>query len=64
MLKDVRQKKGISQNELSRIANVSQSLICDIENGKVKNPGVQTMLQLAKALECSLDDLVDIEAAG
>ena len=57
-MKEYRERENISMNQLAKKAGISQSLVCDIENGKVKNPGVRTMKRIADALNCSLDDLV------
>ena len=59
MLKTIRQQRKISQAKLAEKSHVAQSLISDIENGNVKNPGIQTMRQIAKALDVSIDELLD-----
>ncbi len=58
IIEQKRTEKGMSQIALSRLSGVKQSVISDIENGKTRNPGIETVLSLAKALGCSLNDLV------
>ena len=58
IIEQKRTEKGMSQVALSRLSGVKQSVISDIENGKTRNPGIETVLSLAKALGCSLNDLV------
>ena len=59
-LRVLRELKGMTQTELSVSANVSQSLISDIENGRV-SPTVRILKNLAKALGVSVADLLDEE---
>lgn len=48
-----RQEAGMSQQELSKIAGVTQADISKIENGK-GNPSVRTLKKLATALNKTL----------
>ncbi|ALA41332.1 hypothetical protein ABE82_07270 [Paenibacillus peoriae] len=50
ILKRERKKKGITQLELSKKANMSRSYIADIERDRY-NPSVETLTSLARALE-------------
>ena len=59
LLNEMREKRNMTQHELATAAGVSQQAICFIELGKRNNPGIFTMLKLAKALRCSLYDLID-----
>lgn len=52
----VRWEKNWSQGQLARISKVSQSTICDIENGN-RIPNLETALKLSKALSQSVDSL-------
>ncbi|EPZ37779.1 helix-turn-helix domain-containing protein [Anoxybacillus ayderensis] len=56
-IKQIRQMKGLSQAELSAIAKVSQSLISDIENGRV-SPTLRVLQKLADALDTKLNELL------
>lgn len=58
IIEQKRIEKGMSQIALSRLSGVKQSVISDIESGKTRNPGIGTVLSIAKALGCSLNDLV------
>ena len=58
IIEQKRKEKGMSQVALSRLSGVKQSVISDIESGKTKNPGIGTVLFIAKALGCSLNELV------
>jgi transcriptional regulator with XRE-family HTH domain len=49
-IKKLRVQQGISQMELSLRANLSQSFLANLENGK-KQPSVLTILKIADALE-------------
>ena len=56
-IKDLRLKKGLSQEKLARLADVALNTIAKIEAGESKHPTIQTMAGIAKALGVSLDDL-------
>jgi len=55
-IRELRNKRGISQEKLARLADVSYNTIVKIESGESKNPTFQTMTGIAKALNVSLDD--------
>lgn len=56
-LKKARKKKNISQDKLSKLANVSNTTIIKIESGANKNPTVSTLKKIARALGVTLNDL-------
>ena len=58
-LSEMRIKRNMTQEQLATAAGVSQQAICFIEIGKRKNPGIFTMLKLARALRCSVYDLIE-----
>jgi transcriptional regulator with XRE-family HTH domain len=57
-IRELRNKKGLSQEKLARLANVSFVTVVKIESGESKHPTIQTMAGIAKALDISLDELV------
>lgn len=57
-LRKLRKKKGLSQEKLARLADISLNALTKIESGFAKKPTIQTVVKLAKALEVSIDDLV------
>lgn len=58
MLKEIREKRGMSQAELSRRTGISQGVISYIECGRTKNPRIDTMQAIAAALHCTVDELL------
>ena len=60
-IRELRNKKGLSQEKLARLADVSYNTIVKIESGESKNPTIQTIAGIAKALEISLDKLMKNE---
>ena len=56
-VRELRNKKGFSQEKLARLANVSYNTVVKIESGESKNPTFQTMTGIASALGVSLDTL-------
>lgn len=59
ILKKLRKKRHITQQELSVSSGIRQQVISKIECGKTISPGVDVMHRLAKALRCTVDDLIE-----
>jgi transcriptional regulator with XRE-family HTH domain len=57
IIKELRVKKGLSQEKLARLADVALNTVVKIEAGESKHPTIQTMAGIAKALGVSLDNL-------
>ena len=58
-IKRLRQEKGISQDKLSKLADISLNTVVKMEINQSPNPTLETIQKLAKALDVSLDDLVN-----
>ncbi|MCL6445041.1 MAG: helix-turn-helix domain-containing protein [Alicyclobacillus sp.] len=56
-LREIRERRGLTQIELSHMAGVSQSIISDIENDCV-SPTIRVLQKLASALGVSVSDLL------
>ena len=54
----LREKAGISQQELGRLSGVPQGVISTIESGATKHPRTDTAAKLARALGCTIDELL------
>ncbi len=57
-IKKLREKKKISQIQLAEMLNVTQSAVAMWETG-VNKPRVGTLVQLAKILDCTVDELLN-----
>ncbi len=57
-IKKYRQKLGISQDRLSKMADVTYNTIIKIESGGSQNLTIDTLSKIAKALSVSVDDLI------
>ena len=53
-IKEKRERLGISQKELAEKVGISQSFLCDIEQGRSK-PSIDTAVKIAYAL--NIDDI-------
>ena len=56
-IKKRRKEKGLSQDKLSRLADVSHATIIKIESGGIQSPTINTVQKIAKALDVGLEDL-------
>lgn len=57
-VKKLREKLGLSQEKLARLADVSNNTIVNIESGKQQNPTVETIKKIANTLGVSIEELV------
>ncbi len=57
-IKKLRQAKGLSQDRLSKAADVSYNSIIKLETGGITNPTIETLQKIAKALEVQVDNLL------
>ena len=56
-IKKLRKAKDLSQDKLSRLADVSHATIIKIESGGIQSPTIDTVQKIAKALGIGLEDL-------
>jgi transcriptional regulator with XRE-family HTH domain len=57
-VKKIRAKKGYSLEKVARLADLSLNTVVKIESGVNKNPTIDTLSKIAKALEVGVDDLI------
>lgn len=57
-LAKLRKEKGFTQEGLARKADISFHTLVKIESGGIKNPRIETVIKLAKALGVNTDDLI------
>jgi len=48
----------LSQDRLSKAADVSYNSIVKLETGGITNPTIETLQKIAKALEVQVDNLI------
>jgi transcriptional regulator with XRE-family HTH domain len=58
-IKKLRKQRGLSQDKLSKLADISHNTIIKIESGAIQSPTMDTASKIAKALGVSLDDLIN-----
>lgn len=58
-IKKLREAKGLSQEKLARLADVTNNTLIKMESGENNNPTLETLKKVAKALEVSVDDLIN-----
>ena len=57
-LRQIRERKGWTQNHLADVSGVPQPSIWRLEKGHIRNPKTSLLRKLAAALEVSMDYLV------
>lgn len=58
-IKRYRKEKGWSQELVARKADVPFTTFTKIENGTTKNPSIESLVKIAKALSISVDILLE-----
>jgi len=57
-IRKYRKERELSQDKLSRLADVSHATIIKIESGGIQSPTIDTVQKIAKALGVGLEDLI------
>jgi len=60
-LAKLRREKDLTQEGLARKADISFHTVVKLESGGIKNPKIETVVKLARALCLSVDDLIKKE---
>ena len=58
-IKKIRKKKGLSQDKLAKLADVTLTTLVKLESGANDNPTVKTLVKVAKALDVTIVGLID-----
>jgi len=58
-LANIRKQKGWSQEKLAVESDISYNTVIKIERGGIKNPKIDTVIKLAKALGITIDELIN-----
>ena len=58
ILREEREKKGMSMTVLAQRAGLSQAMISFVER-EIRNPSLETMLRMAEVLEVNLGDVIN-----
>ena len=58
-IKKYRQKKGLSQDQLSKLANVTHTTLIKLESGVNDNPTIKTLKKISEALGVRVDLLIE-----
>lgn len=57
-IKKLRKQKGLSQDRLSKLADISYNTVIKLESGNITNPSINTLQKLARALNVGVGDLL------
>jgi len=57
-IKKYRAKLSVSQDQLSKLAGITYNTLIKLSSGASKNPTIETLSKIAKALHVSVDDLI------
>jgi len=63
-IRELRRRRGMTQQALAAAAGVSQGQLSRLENGETINPSQQTLLGIAEALHVTLTDLIGRPITG
>ena len=57
-IKRLREEKGISQDKLSKLADISSNTVAKLELGDSPNPTIETLQKIAKAFDITVNNLL------
>jgi len=57
-IKKFRERMGISQDKLSKLADISSNTVAKLELNESPNPTIETLQKIAKALNVKVDDII------
>lgn len=57
-IRKLRELKGISQDRLSKMADISLNTIAKLELDNTQNPTIETLQKIASALDVKVEDLI------
>lgn len=60
-VKELRKKRGMTQEELEQKSGVSRVTISGLENGTERNTTTETLLKLASALDTTIDQIFYVD---
>ena len=63
-VRELREKEGLSLQELADLVGVSKAHLWDLEQGRSKNPSIELLKKLADKLKVSVADLVGENPTG
>lgn len=58
-IKELRERKGLSQSELARAVNKTETTVRNWEHGRTGLDWIKAVIDLCTALECSPQDLIE-----
>ncbi len=62
-IRRIRKEKGLSQDKLSKLADVAFHTIVKIEGGDTDNPKIDTVQKIAESLGVSIDELTQVSTS-
>mgnify|MGYP001596870867 CR=1 FL=1 len=57
-IKQLRNKQGLTQDELARKSNLPYTTLTKIETNVITKPSIQTVMKIAKGLGIGIDELI------
>ncbi|MBU2043680.1 MAG: helix-turn-helix domain-containing protein [Candidatus Omnitrophica bacterium] len=57
-IKKLRKKRGLSQDKLAKLADVTHTTLVKLESGANDNPTIKTLAKIAAALNVKVDELI------
>ena len=58
-IKQIREQKNLSQEQLANLLEISQSKLSKIENGRIKKIEMKLVLKFCKSIDVSLDEFFE-----
>ena len=59
-IKKTREEKGMKSHDVTRLLGMDNGYYSRLESGTIKNPGINTIMLIAEALEVDICDLINL----
>lgn len=57
-IKQLREKAGVTQEQLASRVGISRIYLCQLENGQKLNPSIALLKRIAQALDTTITELI------
>jgi len=57
-IKKLRKQKGLSQDQLSKLADIPYNMLNKLESGRITNPSINTLQNLDESLNIGVNNLL------
>ena len=58
-IRDMREERGLTRRQVSYQSGVTEGQLLMIETGRTENPRINTLISIARVLDCEISDFLN-----